>query len=72
MKLALLALSERLPQETHLVATIHDEIVVEVPEGLVVEVAETVRETMTEAMQEVFGDKVPFPVDVCTRTTWGS
>ena len=58
-KLALSALYKVLPEEAHIVMCIHDEIVVECPEGI----AEKVKDLMIRVMCEE-GEKVCYPVKI--------
>ena len=70
MKLALLALSEKLPEDTHLISTIHDEVIVEAPEAAAELVLQIVRETMVTSMQALF-PSVPIEVEAQICSNWG-
>jgi DNA polymerase I-like protein with 3'-5' exonuclease and polymerase domains len=61
LKLAMLYLAQRLPQGAQLVATVHDELVIEDPESI----AEQVRSTTIKAMRDGFEKMFPgVPIDV--------
>ncbi len=78
-KLALAAVERRLAarygpgplRAPGLVLTVHDELVVEVPEADAKEVADEVADAMREAAAELLGD-VPAAVDVEVRPRWGT
>ena len=78
-KLALAAVERRLAarygpgpvRAPGLVLTVHDELVVEVPEADAAEVADEVATAMGEAAAELLGD-VPAAVDVAVRARWGA
>jgi DNA polymerase I len=70
MKQALVLLAERLPEGTRILSTVHDELIVEVPEALADAVRELVAATMRDAMQALFPE-VPIEVDTGTCNHWG-
>jgi DNA polymerase-1 len=78
-KLALAQVEQRLrsrygdapDRSTGLVLTVHDELVVEVPEGDADQVAVDVADGMRAAAGELLGD-VPAAVDVAVRPRWGA
>jgi DNA polymerase-1 len=63
LKLAMIALDERLGGDARMLLTVHDEIVIEVPEAKVEKVAGIVKETM----ENIYPLAVPLAVD----THWG-
>jgi DNA polymerase-1 len=63
LKLAMIALDERLGDDGRMLLTVHDEIVIEVPEANVEKVAGIVKETM----ENIYPLAVPLAVD----THWG-
>jgi DNA polymerase-1 len=63
LKLAMIALEENLPPDAKMLLTVHDEIVIEVPEGRAEDVAGIVKETM----ENIYPLAVPLAVD----THWG-
>jgi DNA polymerase I-like protein with 3'-5' exonuclease and polymerase domains len=60
-----------MPEDVHMVATVHDELVFDTP----IETAEfcraLVEEKMREAFVEMFGDTVPMEVDAKVCSNWG-
>jgi len=66
MKLAMLALREPVAKGVTMILTVHDELVFEVPEGLVKEAGEKIREAMASAMKL----DVPLVVDVGHGANW--
>ena len=69
MKYAIVLLSERLPAEARIIATVHDEVVVECPEQEVEKVRALMIDTMREAMGELFPE-VPIEVDASIGDSW--
>ncbi len=63
LKLAMIALDERLPLDAKMLLTVHDEIVIEVPESRAADVAGIMKETM----ENIYPLAVPLAVD----TRWG-
>jgi len=63
LKLAMIALETNLPPDAKMLLTVHDEIVIEVPEGRAEDVAGIVKETM----ENIYPLAVPLAVD----THWG-
>ena len=70
MKRALVMLAERLPTEARLISTVHDEVLVEVPDALAEQVRLIVENTMVEAMAELF-PQVPIEVEAGVCEHWG-
>ena len=68
MKRALLLIASRLPVGAHLISTVHDEVIVESPEADAEAVCSLVRQSMVEAMAELF-PQVPIEVEagICNR-----
>jgi DNA polymerase I-like protein with 3'-5' exonuclease and polymerase domains len=52
-----------------IIGTVHDEIILEVPEGVAVEAAVTLKETVIQA-GKAFLNKVPIEVEVTLGETW--
>jgi len=69
MKQAIILVAQRLPQAAHLVATVHDELVVESREEDGEAVREILTESMTEAMAALFPE-VPIEVEARTCGNW--
>jgi DNA polymerase-1 len=63
LKLAMIALEENLPSDAKMLLTVHDEIVIELPETRAADVAGIVKETM----ENIYPLAVPLAVD----THWG-
>ncbi|MBL9154745.1 MAG: hypothetical protein JNK37_19855 [Verrucomicrobiales bacterium] len=70
MKQAIVTLAERLPNTARLISTVHDEVIVEVPETDAEQVCELVAATMKEAMEALFPE-VPIEVEAGTCNHWG-
>jgi DNA polymerase I-like protein with 3'-5' exonuclease and polymerase domains len=70
MKQALVLLAERLPADAQILSTVHDEVIVEVPEAKAVEVRDLVQSTMIEAMATLF-PQVPIEVEAGVCAHWG-
>jgi len=68
MKRALLLIASRLPVGARIISTVHDEVIVETPVAEAEVVCTIVRESMVEAMAELF-PQVPIEVEagVCNR-----
>jgi DNA polymerase-1 len=70
IKLAMVRLDATLPDEAKIVLTVHDEVVITSPDGMVFEVENTVREAMTGAgIQKLV--RVPLKIDLHTGDRWG-
>jgi DNA polymerase I-like protein with 3'-5' exonuclease and polymerase domains len=70
MKRALVLLAGRLPAEAALLSTVHDEVIVEAPEAMADQVCNLVRETLIEAMADLF-PQVPIEVEAGVCAHWG-
>ncbi|MCU1227143.1 MAG: polymerase [Acidobacteria bacterium] len=66
LKLAMIALEEKLDRDAQMLLTVHDEIVIEVPEAKAAEVAEFVKETMAN----IYPLAVPLAVDAHYGKSW--
>ncbi len=66
LKLAMVRLTEPVTPGTHMVLTVHDELVFEVPEAQL----EEARPRIQQAMESVFDLAVPLVVDVGTGKNW--
>jgi len=70
IKLAMVRLDATLPDEAKLVLSVHDELAITAPDGMVFEVENTVREAMTGAgIQKLV--RVPLRIDLHTGDRWG-
>ena len=70
MKIALIRIAERLPQDARLISTIHDEVIVESAAEKAEEVKQLIVEAMIEAMNELFPE-VPTEVEAKICDNWG-
>jgi DNA polymerase-1 len=70
MKQAIILVAQRIPEGAHLVATVHDELVVECREEDAEAVKKIVTDSMTEAMAELFPE-VPIEVEANICSNWG-
>lgn len=70
MKQAIVTLAERLPDTARLISTVHDEVIVEVPETEAEQICGLVAATMKEAMEALFPE-VPIEVEAGTCKHWG-
>ena len=70
MKRAIILVAQRIPEGAHLVATVHDELVVECREEDAEAVKEIVTKSMTEAMEDIFPE-VPVEVEANICSNWG-
>ena len=67
MKIAMVRASEKIPKRSHLILTIHDELVTVTPEDIAEETAEAIR----DAMEGVRVLSVPLVADVKIVDRWG-
>jgi DNA polymerase I len=70
IKRALVFLHHALPEDCHIVATVHDEIIVDVPRATATAVKLLMENTMAEAFTALFGDLIPGPADATICETW--
>jgi DNA polymerase I-like protein with 3'-5' exonuclease and polymerase domains len=70
LKRAMIDLSKHLPEDAHLVSTVHDELLIETPQPLAEQVKGLVREHMVGAMAKLF-PQVPIEADVKIAANWG-
>jgi DNA polymerase-1 len=68
LKLAMVRLARELPPEAKIVATVHDELIVDCPESIAQEVEKLMNTVMVEEMAKIFPD-LPIKVDakICNR-----
>ena len=69
LKYAMVLLSERLPAEARIVATVHDEVLVECRQNDAEDVRSLMVDTMREAMETLFPE-VPVEVDASIGDSW--
>ena len=70
IKLAMVKLGNQLPADDHLVATVHDELVFDVPAEGAESLCELVGIPMIDAFTEVFGDVIPMEVEAKVCSSW--
>ena len=70
LKQAMVQLADKLPEEAHMVATIHDELIVECPVKMADEVCHLTEEVMKEAMAEILRGKVPVEDEAKVCECW--
>jgi DNA polymerase I len=70
LKTAMVLLADRLPQGAHLVATVHDEVILEAPRSIAQEVLNLTRDAMIEAFERLFPG-MPVEVDGKVCNHWG-
>jgi DNA polymerase-1 len=70
LKLSMAAVYDILPPEAKMIATVHDEILIEAPEHLTEDLAAAVKVTM-EVVGSTLLDPVPVEVEVDVVDTWG-
>jgi DNA polymerase-1 len=71
LKAAMIKLDAAMPQDTFLVATIHDELVIDCPAATANRCREIIADAMREAFMEMFGYDVPVGVEAKVCSNWG-
>jgi DNA polymerase I-like protein with 3'-5' exonuclease and polymerase domains len=69
-KLSLIKLYEKLPENAHIIATVHDEIVVECPEAMAEDISYMMRDIMCKAGTRVL-KYVPVDAEATVGDSWG-
>ncbi|MGO9109135.1 MAG: DNA polymerase [Thermoguttaceae bacterium] len=67
LKMALVRLHDRLPDDVRMLLSVHDSVLLSVPEALVEETRQIVREAMETAPA---GFTVPLKIEIKTGRTW--
>ena len=70
LKQAMVELADKLPEEAHMVGTVHDELIVECPVEIADEVCHLTEEVMREAMAGVLKSQVPVEVEAKVCECW--
>ena len=70
LKQAMVQLVDKLPDQAHMVATIHDELIVECRVEIADEVCRLTEEVMQEAMSGILESKVPVEVEPKVCECW--
>jgi DNA polymerase I-like protein with 3'-5' exonuclease and polymerase domains len=71
LKLAMLRVAAVLPSDCYLVATVHDELIYDVPADLADQFCAMIRMAMEAAFVEMFGSEVPIVVEAKVCANWG-
>jgi DNA polymerase I-like protein with 3'-5' exonuclease and polymerase domains len=71
LKMAMVKVASILPSYCHLVATVHDELIYEVPAELAEQSCATIRTAMEETFAEMFGTAVPIVAEAKVCKNWG-
>jgi DNA polymerase I len=71
LKLAMIKVASILPSDCHLAATVHDELIYDVPLDLAEQYRGMVRLAMEEAFIEMFGSAVPIVAEAKVCKNWG-
>jgi DNA polymerase I-like protein with 3'-5' exonuclease and polymerase domains len=70
IKLSMVKLNSLLPADVLLVATVHDELVLDAPADAAEQTSILVKNAMVDAFLEMFGDAVPVQVDAKVCSNW--
>ena len=70
LKQAMVQLADQLPEAAHMVATIHDELIVECPAKMADKVCCLTEEIMQQAMSDVLGTEIPVEVEAKVCECW--
>jgi DNA polymerase I-like protein with 3'-5' exonuclease and polymerase domains len=71
IKVAMIKVSSVMPSDVHLIATVHDELIYDVPVDMAEQYRGVIRQTMIEAFVEMFGTEVPVEVEAKVCANWG-
>jgi DNA polymerase I-like protein with 3'-5' exonuclease and polymerase domains len=71
LKMAMVKIASILPGECHLVATVHDELIYDVPADLALQYCDMIRLVMEEVFIEMFGTTVPIMAEAKVCSNWG-
>jgi DNA polymerase I-like protein with 3'-5' exonuclease and polymerase domains len=71
LKLALCEIHKALPKDAKIIATVHDEIIVEAPEAQAAQVKKLLSKFMVSVFDKLFQKQVPIEVDVKICENWG-
>jgi DNA polymerase I-like protein with 3'-5' exonuclease and polymerase domains len=71
LKLALCEIHKALPKDAKIVATVHDEIIVEAPEAQAEQVKKLLAKIMVSVFDKLFKKQVPIEVDAKICENWG-
>ena len=71
LKLALCEIHRALPKDAKIIATVHDEIIVEAPEAQAEQVKKLLTKIMVSVFDKLFKKQVPIEVDAKICENWG-
>ena len=71
LKAAMIKIAPVLPSDCHLVATVHDELIYDVPADLASQYCGMIRLAMEESFVEMFGSAVPVKAEAKVCRNWG-
>ena len=71
LKLALCEIHKALPKDAKIIATVHDEIIVEAPEAQAEQVKKLLAKIMVSVFDKLFKKQVPIEVDAKICENWG-
>ena len=66
----MIKVSSVMPSDVHLVATVHDELVLDAPADMAKQYCGMVRYAMIDAFTEMFGTEVPVEVEAKVCSNW--
>jgi DNA polymerase I-like protein with 3'-5' exonuclease and polymerase domains len=70
IKAAMIKVCAIMPEDAHLVATVHDELILDYPTDTAEQCRGRVESAMKEAFVEMFGDTVPIEVEAKVCCNW--
>jgi DNA polymerase I-like protein with 3'-5' exonuclease and polymerase domains len=68
--MAMIRVASILPTDCHLVATVHDELIYDVPVDMAAQYCDMVRLAMEEVFIEMFGTRVPVTAEAKVCINW--
>jgi DNA polymerase I-like protein with 3'-5' exonuclease and polymerase domains len=71
LKLALCEIHRALPKDAKIIATVHDEIIVEAPEAQAEQLKKLLAKIMVSVFDKLFKKQVPIEVDAKICESWG-
>jgi DNA polymerase I-like protein with 3'-5' exonuclease and polymerase domains len=71
LKLALCEIHRALPKDAKIIATVHDEIIVEAPEAHAEQLKKLLAKIMVSVFDKLFKKQVPIEVDAKICESWG-
>jgi DNA polymerase-1 len=71
LKKAMVKIAAVMPKDVHIVAAVHDELVLDAPADIAKQYCNMIRNAMEDAFGEMFGNAVPVEVEAKVCTNWG-